>query len=254
MPTKKILLIILVFLFIIAAVYYFFNFKKSSVKGISTTRKSSYTFVFVGDSMTEYLGSFDELKADLKKYLPGKNFLLLNYGFSSTNILSVPDRLIKLSDHNGRGYQPINDIAFDLIFIESFGYNPLSESSLEEGLKKQSETLEQIVNIIAQKHPKSTIVFIATIAPNKDYFGGGALNLLPEQKEKWVNERISYIKNHIDFARSHNIPLINIYEKSLDEKGMGKIDYINSTDYLHPSPTGIYFISGQIAKFIQGNP
>lgn len=224
-----------------------------SILGESTSNQKNHTLVFVGDSMTEYLGNFDELKTDLTKLYPKHNFLLLNYGFGSTNILSVPDRLEKLSDHNNRGYQPINGIVFDLIFIESFGYNPLSSLPIEEGLKKQTETLDKIINILTQKHPKSSIVFIATIAPNKNWFGGGVLNLLPDQKEKWVNERIAYIKNHIDYAKSHNIPLINIYEKSLNEDKTGNIDYINSNDFIHPSPTGIYFISEQIADFIKSN-
>lgn len=212
----------------------------------------TFTLVFVGDSMTEYLGNFDEMKNYLGKYYPGDKFLLLNYGFSSTNILSVPDRLEKVSDH-GRLFQPINNIPFDLIFIESFGYNPLSDYPLEEGLKIQTQTLEQIIKIITQKHPQKSIIFLATIAPNKDYFGGSVLNLLPAAKEKWVQERLAYIKNHIDFAKEHNIPLINIYEKSLDQKGEGNIDYISSNDFIHPSPTGIDFISREIANFIKQN-
>ena len=40
-------------------------------------------------------------------------------------------------------------------------------------------------------------------------------NLSPEQRKEWANERTAYIKNHIEYARSHNIPLINIFEKSL---------------------------------------
>lgn len=212
-----------------------------------------YTLVLVGDSMTEYLGNFDELRVYLNNYFPNKKFLLLNYGFSSTNILSVPDRLEKLSRHADRDFQPVNDIPFQLIFIESFGYNPLSELPLDEGLTKQTQTLDKIIHTLSQKHPKSTIVFIATIAPNKDHFGGGVLNLLPHQKEQWVNERISYIKNHTDYAKSHDIPVIDIYAQSLNEQGLGNLDYINSNDFIHPSPTGIHFISKQIAEFIQKN-
>ncbi|MBI4039145.1 SGNH/GDSL hydrolase family protein [Candidatus Daviesbacteria bacterium] len=242
MSVKKIALLILGILVILISIY--------SYKLLNKNKPLDYTLVFVGDSMTEYLGNFDELRNYLKKYYPNKNYTLLNYGFSSTNILSVPDRMEKLTDRAGRGFRPINDITFDLIFIESFGYNPLSQFSLADGLKKQKETLDQIINIIIQKHPKASIVFIATIAPNKEVFGGGVLNLLPDQKKQWVSERIAYIKNHIEYAKSHNIPLINIYQNSLNEKGDGNIDYINSTDFIHPSPTGIYFISKQIADFI----
>lgn len=226
----------------------------SSILGKSTGKNSpDYRVAFVGDSMTEYLGNFDELRSYLRKYYPNKKFLLLNYGFSSTNILSVPDRLEKATDHSGRIFEPINDIPFDLILIESFGNNPLSEYSITEGLKKQTEVLDKIINILTQKHPKSSIVFVATISPSKERYGEGVLNLLPEEKKRWVDERIAYIKNHINYAKAHNIPLINIFEKSLDQKGDGNINYLNSNDYIHPSPTGIYFISQQIAAFIYKN-
>ncbi len=225
---------------------------KSSILGISFAKPAqiSKTIVLVGDSMTEYLGNFELLNLALKKHYPNTTFQLLNYGFGSTNILSVPDRLTKLSDYNKRLLQPINDIPFDLILIESTGNNPLSQYSLEEGTKKQNQTLDQIVSIIIQKHPKSSIVFVATIAPNKDWYGYGALTLSPQQREQWVNERIAYIKNHMAYAKLHNIPLINIFDKSLDSTGQGNIDYLNSNDHIHPSPTGIEFISKEIANFI----
>jgi len=211
------------------------------------------TIVFLGDSMTEYLGNFDELRAYLKNYYPNKNFLLLNYGFSSTNILSVQERLESDSTHSGRIFQAINNIPFDLIIIESFGHNPLSGHPLEEGLRLQREALDKIVAIITQKHPRSSIVFMATIAPNKERYAEGVVNLTTEKRQQWAEERISYIKNHINYAKSHNIPLINIYGKSLDQNGTGNIDYINSNDFIHPSSTGIYFISEEIAKFLYKN-
>ncbi len=203
--------------------------------------------------MTEYLGNFDELKGYLNKYFPDKKFLLLNYGFSSTNILSVQERLQKESSHSGRTFQAINDIPFNVIIIESFGHNPLSDQPLEEGLRLQKETLDKIVAILLQKHPKSSIVFMATIAPNKERYAEGVVNLTTEARGEWARERTAYIKNHIDFAKSRSIPLINIYEKSLDQSGTGNIDYINSNDFIHPSPTGVYFISEEIAKFLYNN-
>lgn len=211
------------------------------------------TIVFLGDSMTEYLGNFDELRAYLKNYYPNKNFLLLNYGFSATNILSVQERLENDSTHSGRIFQAINNIPFDLIIIESFGHNPLSEHPLEEGLRLQSEALDKIVASITQKHPRSSIIFMATIAPNKQRYAEGVVNLTSEQRAEWAAERAAYIKNHIDYAKSHNIPLVNIYEKSLDKDGTGNVDYINSNDFIHPSPTGVYFISEEIAKFLYKN-
>lgn len=219
---------------------------------INSSGKKVHTIVFVGDSLTEYLGNFDELRGYLNKYYPKRQFLLLNYGFGSTNILSVQDRLEKTSSHSGRAFQAINDIPFDLILIESFGHNPLSDHPLEEGLKLQRRALDKMVSTITQKHPRKSIIFIATIAPNKERYAEGVVNLTTEARIKWAGERMAYIKNHIEYAKLHNIPLINIYEKSL-VNGTGNIDLINSNDFIHPSPTGIYFISEEIAKFLYSN-
>ena len=103
-----------------------------------------YTIVMVGDSMTETLGNSDELKKFLADYYPGKTFEVLNYGFGATNILSVMDRLTKETEH-GRKFRPILDIDYDLILIESFGQNPLSEHKPDEGLRIQREELKKIV-------------------------------------------------------------------------------------------------------------
>lgn len=222
--------------------------KNNSILGVNT--KSEYTLVFIGDSMTEYLGNFDELKNLLKESYPNKSFLLLNYGFGSTNILSVLERVEKESSHSGRTFKPVNEIDFDIVFVESFGHNPLSHLPLKEGLKLQEETLDKIVSVLRYKHPQAKIVFIATIAPNKDRYAEGAVVLETEQRQKWADERSEYIKNHIKYAKEKGIPLINIYEASLKD-GTGNIDYINSNDFIHPSPTGIYFISEQIARFIK---
>lgn len=258
MLTEKRLIPILFFVSLIPLllIIYFFQkqvFPDKTVLGQAKSTNPNPTIVFVGDSMTEYLGNFDELRGYFKKHYPDKEFLLLNYGFGSTNILSVPDRLEKASDHAGRIFQAINDIPFDLILIESFGHNPLSEHPLEEGLKMQTETLDKIITIITQKHPKSSIIFVATIAPNKNRYAEGSVNLTDDKRRQWAEERVAYIKNHIEYAKNQNIPLINIYEASLDESGTGNINYINSNDFIHPSPTGVYFISEQIAKFLYKN-
>ncbi|MBI2337711.1 SGNH/GDSL hydrolase family protein [Candidatus Daviesbacteria bacterium] len=253
---KFILILIFISLIPLFATIYFFQKQipeRKTTLGITQSKNPNPTIVFVGDSMTEYLGNFDELRGYLKKFFPDKKFLLLNYGFGSTNILSVLDRLERDSDHAGRIFQAINNIPFDLILIESFGHNPLSEYPLEEGLKLQEEALDKIIASITQKHPKSSIVFVATIAPNNERYAEGTTNLTDEKRREWAEERVSYIKNHIKYAKIHNIPLVNIYEQSLDKNGTGNIDYINSNDFIHPSPTGVYFISEKIAKFLYQN-
>lgn len=211
-----------------------------------------YTIVLLGDSMTEKLGNSDELRNYLKNYYSGKTFEFLNYGFGSTNILSVQERLEKETFH-GRVFRPILDIDFNLILIESFGHNPLSQYPLEIGLKKQSEALDKIIETIKKENPEAKIVFVATISPNKKRYAEGEVDLSFEKREEWANERIAYIKNHINYAYAHQIPLINIFEKSLNSDGDGNLLYIDSTDFIHPSPSGVYLISEEIAKYIFEN-
>lgn len=240
----------------------------SNIKGISSEnlkpqeviingkKKIKYpqdlTIVMIGDSMTERLGNSDEIRADLKKYNPNKSVEILNYGFGSTSILSVPERLEKDTFFQ-RTFRPILDIDFDLILIESFGHNPLSQFPQEDGLQKQTETLDQIISKIKTENPRAKIIFVATIAPSRYHYGKGVVDLTPEQRKAWADERIAYIKNHIDYAGSHNIPLIDIYSKSLNSDRELNLDYVSLTDYMHPSPNGVYLISDTIAKFLYEN-
>lgn len=208
--------------------------------------QDAYTIILVGDSMTESLGpNTDQLSKDLKEHYPNKTFGIFNLGKGSTNILSLQPLL----ENN------ILNREFEVILIESFGYNPLSDLPLEEGLSKQTEALDKAVNSIRTAKQKakvnSIIVFVATIAPNKDKYGEGQVDLSKEQREKWVNERIAYIKNHMQYAKDHNIPLINIYDKSLDrEKITGDLQYIEAGSHIHPSKKGIELISKEIADFL----
>ena len=244
-PKNRVALVLAVLLLVLIGLL----IKKTRGSVLGAKKTPDYTIVFIGDSMTEYLGNFDELRADFAKYYAGKNFLLLNYGYSSTNILSVQDRIDKDSSHSGRLFQSINAIPFDYVVIESMANNPLSQFPLAEGLKKQTEALDKIVSSLSAKHPKSSIIFMTTVAPIRDRYGEGVVNLSTEERRKWADERIAYIKNHIAYAKAHNIPIIDGFDDSLGKDGSGNIDYINTNDFIHPSPTGIFFISSEIAKF-----
>lgn len=212
--------------------------------------KDKYSIVLVGDSMTDYLGSGVEIKKYLKKYYPQKQIDIHNFSIGSTNILTLPKRLQDLTNYNGKISDPILNTNFDLIIIESFGHNPLSQFSIDEGLKKHDETLDQALLAIKQRQPWARVILMATIAPHHDRYAEGIINLQTEERKKWAKERAAYIKNHIDYAKKHKLPLVNIYEKSLDKEGGGNIDYIDTRDFIHPSPTGIEFIALEIAEYI----
>lgn len=219
----------------------------------SVKPSDAYTIILVGDSMTQFYGeNADEIRKNFASLYPKKTFGIFNYGFGSTNILSLQDRLEKPSQFLGKEYPAILEREFDLILIESMGNNPLSQFLLAEGLKKQTEALDKFVKSVTAKHPQAVIVFVATIAPIKNRYAEGVVVLSPEKRNEWANERIAYIQNHIKYAKDHNIMLINIFEKSL-KNGDGNIDYINSNDFIHPSPTGLQFIEKEIADFIYNN-
>lgn len=203
----------------------------------SIAPKPGYTIVLVGDSMTDYLGSGEEIKKNLKNYYPNKQIDVKNFSVGSTNILTLPDRLQNLTNYNGRIFEPIFNTNFDLIIIESFGHNPIPD------LKKHNEVMDQARGMIKQRQPWAKIILMATIAPHSTRYAEGVANLTTEERIKWAKERAVYIENHIDYAKSNKTPLINIYKKSHD-------DYVDTNDFIHPSPTGIKFISREIADFI----
>lgn len=213
----------------------------------------SYTLIFLGDSMTEALGpNFDLLRKYLAKYYPKKVFGLFNYGFGSTNILSFEERLKHDTTYQGVIFPAVLNRYFDIILIESAGTNALSEYPLDQGLQKQTEALDKMVAELADTHPNSLIVFVATIAPSSLY-AKGVVDLSPAERIKWANERRAYIENHISYAKRHNIPLINVYEKSLDKNGNTINRYLNTSNYIHPSAAGISLISQTIADYLNKN-
>lgn len=219
----------------------------------SIKQSDAYTIIFVGDSMVDSLGeNFDYLKQDLEDYYPSTVFGLFNYGYGATNILSLKERLNSETTYKDKTNEAILDRVLDIIIIGSFGHNPLSELPLEEGLEKQTEILNDAVLQLVTEKPDTLIIFLAEFAPSEENYARGVVDLNSEQRSIWVNERKAYIENHIDYAKSHNIPLINIYEESL-VRGDVNLDYINKDDYVHPSSTGLIFMSKTIADFLYDN-
>lgn len=212
-------------------------------KNPTIVKDHSYRIVIVGDSIVHTLGlNANTLREALIRKYPDKEFVTYNYGYPSTNVLSLYNRLE--SDILNQG--------FDLIIIESFGYNPLSEYQLADGLQKQNEALEKGVRLILNKKPNTALAFLTPIAPDPLNFGRGILDLSAEQRKSWVEERISYINNHRKFAEDKGIPIIDTYKASLKENGEVNRIYI-SDDSIHPSKEGVGLISQSIADYIWSN-
>ena len=217
-------------------------------------RSRSYRTLIVGDSMVAAFGlNAEPLRQALLSYYPDHEFVNYNYGFPSTNILSLPDRLSTVTTSQGSTYESIISQGFDLIIIESFAYNPLSEMSLLEGLEKQNEVLENTVSELIKRRPESVIAFLTPIAPNKGNFAKNVYDISDAERLRWIEERVAYINNHIKFAKDKNIPLIDVYKQSLTENGDGDIKYINPDDNIHPSNEGVDLMVKTIAQFIYDN-
>lgn len=220
-------------------------------------KKSTYTIFMVGDSMTLALGphggTFNQYINEL--YKKDNIYVLVdNYAKGSLNILSVNDELTKKTTYWDSTFEPLLQRDFDLILVESFGYNPLSSLGVDEGIKKQNEALGELMKTLITTHPNAAIVYVATISPNKENYAKKILlNIPTEDRIKQAQERIAYIENHISYAKSHNIPVVNIYEKSLNAQRDGELRYINPDDLIHPSFEGVDFIGYELANFIYEN-
>ncbi len=220
----------------------------------SIEKKREYSIVMIGDSMTNALGPhggpFYEKINELYKS-SNHGIVIDNYAVGSTNILTLDKAMNTRTTFAEFTFDPLLSRQFDLILVESFGYNPLSQFGVKEGIKKQNEELDKLMKTLIKTHPKSAVIFVATIAPNKATYGKFANpNDTPEGRAAQVDERIAYIKNHIDFAKTHNITVVNIFEKSLTPAGDGNLEYINPDDYIHPSAVGIKLIGSELANFI----
>ena len=220
-------------------------------------KKDLYIVFMIGDSMTHALGPRGgTMNQFINELYKGDNIFISidNYARGSSNILDVDEQLNKQTTYWDSTFEPLLSRDFDLILVESFGYNPLSKFGLEEGIKRQNQALTDLMTTLVSTHPNSAVVFVATIAPSKEKYALNILKDIPaEDRSKQAEERMTYIKNHISYAQSHNIPFINIFEKSLNEQGDGDLKYINPDDYIHPSYEGVDFIGHEIANFIYTN-
>ncbi len=222
-------------------------------------KKQVYKIAMVGDSMTAALGphggSLDDYMNSLyKKSAQDPQRIIIDNYAKSSNIIAVNNELTQKTTISEYTFGPLLSGNYDLILVESYGYNPLSQFGIDEGLKQQNLALDRLMKTLITALPHADIVFVATIAPNiENYAKITQPNYTAADRAKLAAERIAYIKNHIAYAKSHNIPVINIYQDSLTQNGDGNMIYINPTDDIHPSFSGIDFISHKIGDFIYNN-
>jgi hypothetical protein len=222
-------------------------------KNPAVPKNGSYRMVIVGDSIVGSLGlNANVLREYLISYYPDSEFVTYNYGYPSTNVLSLYQRLTEKTMNKNEESPAILKQGFEFIIIESFGYNPPSEYPLSEGLKKQEEELERSVREILKEKPDVALAFMTPIALDPVNYAKSTRDLSPAVRRAWVEERVTYINNHIKFAEERGIPVIDVYKLSLKPNGEVNSIYI-SDDFVHPSKKGIELISKAIADYVFTN-
>jgi len=95
-------------------------------RGPVIPKAQSYRIIIVGDSIVNTLGlNANALRLDLIKYYPDSEFVTYNYGYPSTNVLSLYQRLTETTNDGTKDNQAVLTQQFELVIIESFGNNPL---------------------------------------------------------------------------------------------------------------------------------
>jgi lysophospholipase L1-like esterase len=216
-------------------------------------KSDRYDIYLVGDSMMSAFGPrgglFNEI---ISRAYPDTFFEISNYAEANQSMLLLPQRLKEpvQADHDLLLVLIIEGEP-DLIIIESFGYNPLSQFGTEEGLKEQEKVLTEVMMTLTNRFPNTVIMFLAAIAPDKKTYGKNVNSASADERWAQAEERIEYITNHIDYANKHNIPLSNAYEKSLDADGDGNTLYINPDDNIHPSAEGLSLMGTAMTEKIK---
>ncbi len=214
-------------------------------------KKTAYRVILLGDSMTYALGPYtDELRLVIKKKYPDIDLIIENQSAPSSNVASLQDRLLSKATEATATYEPVLGKPFDIMIIESFGYNPLSQLGRTEGIGIATASLTTAMRLLTREQPNALVIFLATIAPSRTLYGVGAVKLDAAQRADYASERELYIENHIAFAKAHNIPLVDVYNQTKDRNGNGLLKYINPTDHIHPSQVGVNLIQDQLAKYL----
>jgi hypothetical protein len=210
----------------------------------------------LGDSMTAFWGQeMIELRHALTARFPGQPFELMNYGVSGTRAEYGIYRLTH--DFPGPFGDPaqkcLSAVSPDIVIVESFAYNHRLDGI--EWVDNYKKVLHELITTIRNTMP-AKIMFLVTIPPDVDHF----LDHVPTYKDVDVNLRRQwglgsemYLQAAVDFAKSENLPLINIFELVKERVAGGTPIrwYIDQNDHIHPSRFTYELTAEQIAKAIE---
>lgn len=219
---------------------------------LSSTQSGKITVSVVGDSMIDTLQrELPQLKTLLAQAYPNIEFKLYNHGVGASDIESGLLRLTNSYTYLDTNYPSVISQNPDIIVIESFAYNPWSNSKGD--LDRQWLTIAKMIDTIKAQLPNTKIVLAATLAPNSKTFGDGSINFDDGAKQAKVQTIRSYLQNMVNFASSQNLPLADAYHASLNEQGEGDRKFIDAQGNIHPSGPGGYLFSQKVVDAIIEN-
>jgi lysophospholipase L1-like esterase len=199
--------------------------------------------VATGDSMTDTAGEgCPALANELGKSFPDKEFEIINQGVGGTRVGYGLWRLENEYEFRDRKNPPLISLEPDIVLLESFSYNNGSDGLLGDGLAHFREMHFKIVEKLRAK-TKAQIVFVVTIAPEKERFLESVPNFIntPVSIRKWMAEdRVAYLEEAIKIAHDLELPLADVYHASLEaaENGESLSKFINPVDWIHPGEEG----------------
>ncbi len=209
--------------------------------------------VTLGDSMTDTAGEgCPILCAELEKSYPGREFDMYNYGVGGTRVGYGLWRLTNDYEFNDKKYKALVKLDPDIVLVESFAYNNGSDGPREGGLSHFCEMHRQIVKTLREK-TNAQIVYVVTIAPDTEHFleSVPGFTNTPVSIRKWMAEdRMIYLEETIKLAKEFELPLVNVYQASLDaaKQGTPLACWIRPKDWIHPREAGQKFIAENIVK------
>jgi len=130
--------------------------------------------------MIDTLGDLGNLKQDVSQFYPKVEFNLLNYGVGSTKPTDGLARLTTNTTTPTKQLQPLLIVKPDIVVIETFPYN--HEKNTPEDIAVHYQKIAEIVNTLSRSNIK--VMFLATIAPTKNYAKGTPGILWDENRQR----------------------------------------------------------------------
>ena|SRR3990167_8792315 len=158
-----------------------------------------------------------------------------NYGIGAEKVTSAVERFDKPYSHDTRNYLSIPDLKPDILIVGSYAYNPFDVHDRDKhwltliGLVEKARSVTQNVYMLAE------------VAPLEENFGEGpgGVNWPEELAKAHTVKIIEQMENALGIAKTLNIPLINVYDKTRKPSSKyGREEYVSTHDGIHPSVLG----------------